>query len=61
MRNELDALLSKRMTRKEFLQHIGSVLLVVVGAGALLSAFKPQHKSYGSGYGSSSYGGTRKI
>lgn len=36
MRQKIETLLNKKMTRKEFLQHIGYTLLSVGGIGSLL-------------------------
>lgn len=61
MRHELDALLGKEMTRKEFLQHVGAALLMAFGIAGLLSALtKPQMRKASHGYGFSAYGGASK-
>ena len=62
MKNQLDALLSKQMTRKEFLQHVGAALLILLGISQLLHALqtKPQGRSQTAGYGASAYGGVAK-
>jgi len=53
-------LLNKEMNRKEFLAHIGALLLAVIGIGALLRTLSDPHpgkKTSSNGYGSSNYGG----
>ena len=60
----LEKILQQRLTRKEFLQYIGSGLLVLFGVSNLLKALQSPTKKGGSGagssYGSSAYGGGRK-
>ena len=60
MRNEIDKLFAKEMTRKEFLQYIGSAFLFTVGVGSLIKAIKPGSRVAQMGYGSSPYGGSSK-
>jgi hypothetical protein len=63
MRDQIDALLSKEMSRKEFLQHIGSGFLILFGISGLLRALTQQHtpsRGQGTGYGSSAYGGAKR-
>lgn len=51
-------LLSKEMNRKEFLVHIGALLLAVIGISSLLRTLSNPHPSKrNSGYGSNNYGG----
>ena len=63
MKEEIDTLFQQQMDRKEFLQFVGSALLLVLGAGSVLKALKIGTKSQLSekGYGSSSYGGHKKL
>lgn len=61
MKNELDKLFAKEMTRKEFLRYIGSAFLFAVGVGGLLKNLKLSSPSVAQmGYGSSPYGGSTK-
>ncbi len=59
MKQEIDALFQQQMDRKEFLQYIGSALLLVLGAGSILKALKmsPKSQTSSKGYGGSLYGG----
>jgi hypothetical protein len=59
-------LLSKNMTRKEFLLHLGILLLTITGiTGLLRTVSNPnllsKHKQVPAGFGSGSYGGTKKV
>jgi hypothetical protein len=48
------------MTRKQFLQYVGSALLFAVGAGSLVKALRQGAEKTGqsaAGYGASTYGG----
>ena len=62
MREQIDELFGKEMSRKEFLQHIGSGLLILFGISGLLKALlqQPKAQSRGVGYGASAYGGFRR-
>lgn len=64
MRDQIDTLFNKEMTRKEFLQHVGSGILILFGISGLLNALAGQQKSgqrtQSMGYGTSAYGGTSK-
>lgn len=58
---QLNTLLSKEMNRKEFLIHIGMVLLIITGVSSLLQTLaKPEllHKKTqpSKGFGSGPYG-----
>lgn len=66
MKNQmLSELLSREMSRKEFLLHIGSAVLVMFGVSGLLKGLlqmkspTPQLRQSGH-YGSSSYGGLNR-
>lgn len=65
IREQLDTLFSKEMSRKEFLQHIGSGMLIFFGVTGLINALTkdPGPKAASRGYGSSAYGGmpTRNL
>lgn len=57
-------LFDKEMDRKEFLAHIGAGVLTVVGVSGLTKTLldfsgSRQHREYG--YGSSVYGGDKKL
>ena len=64
MHKQLDSLLQKEMTRKEFLAALGFGVASILGFGSIIRTLtaKPgqsgHHTSYG--YGASSYGG-RKV
>ena len=60
MKQEIEKLFQQQMTRKEFLQYVGSALLLVFGVGAILRAFKIGPKDSSKGYGASLYGGIRR-
>ena len=61
MREQIDELFNKEMTRKEFLQHVGAGILVLFGVSGLLKALTQQQtRKQGMGYGSSAYGGSKK-
>lgn len=60
MREQIDELFNKEMTRKEFLQHVGSALLIAFGITGLINAFQPRQTRQTAGYGSSAYGGGRR-
>ena len=60
-----EELLAKEMTRKEFLLHLGLLLLTITGiTGLLRTVSNPnllsKHKSVASGFGSGPYGGGEK-
>lgn len=62
MKDQIDQLFAKEMTRKEFLQHIGSAMLILFGISGLLKALTSQStkRENSFGYGSSAYGGLKK-
>lgn len=63
MKAQIDALLNKEMTRKEFLQHIGAAFLILIGISGLVSALLKQQggsRRQTAGYGVSAYGGARR-
>lgn len=58
--------LAKEMNRREFLIHIGLLLLVLTGISGLLRTLSnpnllSTHKQVSSGFGSGAYGGARKV
>lgn len=59
MREQIDELFSREMTRKEFLQHVGSGILILLGISGMLRALT-QPKGRSQGYGHSAYGGIRR-
>lgn len=57
-----EKLLNKQMNRREFLGHIGALLLMVVGISGLMKFFinggkDSQPQATTNGYGSQNYGG----
>lgn len=62
MRDQIDQLFAKEMTRKDFLQHVGSGMLILFGISGLIKAFTSHQpsKQTGFGYGASTYGGFKK-
>jgi hypothetical protein len=63
MRQQIDELFGKEMSRKEFLQHIGSGLLILFGISGLLKALtqqQPKTQPHGLSYGASAYGGAKR-
>jgi len=57
-KKNLQKLFEKDMTRKEFLAHIGTALLLVIGVKSVLDHLSGnQEVSNNNGYGSSKYGG----
>jgi len=63
MKEQIDQLLHKEMSRKEFLQHIVSAALILFGISGILKALLQQQgkqgRSMSAGYGSSAYGGAK--
>ena len=61
MKNEITTLMTKPMDRKDFLKHVGIVVLAVTGVTGLLAALNhgvsgvPSQTQHG-GYGGSRYG-----
>ena len=57
-RQNLQRLFDKDMTRREFLGHIGTGFLVLIGIKALMNHFLTDNSSMqsGTGYGVSRYG-----
>ncbi len=66
MRKSIENLLQQELTRKEFIQYIGSGLMVIFGISSVLKAIqapilkKDRSLSGGSNYGSQAYGGKQK-
>lgn len=59
----LQKLLNKEMSRKEFLAHVGAGALIVTGFSGLFKSlldYRPHNQRVTFGYGSSSYGGERR-
>lgn len=62
MKAQFNELLNKEMTRKEFLQHVGGAVLVMLGISGLIKALLGTQKPSASyGYGSSAYGGAKRV
>jgi hypothetical protein len=64
IKENLDKLMEKELDRKDFLKHIGIAVVMVTGAGAIISALLRQksvsqkpNSSASDGYGSINYGG----
>jgi len=60
IKDQIDSLLNQEMSRKEFLQRIGSGILIFIGVGGVLKALAGQQsrgRISNNGYGSSAYGG----
>lgn len=63
MKAQINALLNKEMTRKEFVQHIGAALLILIGISGLVNALLKQGggtRRSTIGYGASAYGGAKR-
>lgn len=64
IQNNLQKLFQKNMDRKEFIAHVGAGLLTVTGMTGLLKHLVEyggnSNRQVSDGYGSSSYGGSRK-
>ena len=63
MKNELDSLLQKEMDRKSFLKHVAIGFAAMTGVAAAiktLNGFGSNSRSQSLGYGSSTYGGSKK-
>ncbi|MCA9331647.1 hypothetical protein KC968_01755 [Candidatus Saccharibacteria bacterium] len=65
IKEHINELFEKEMSRKEFVQYVGSSLLIVFGISGLLKSLSqlhsPPRQISDSGYGSSAYGGTKKA
>lgn len=62
IKEQIDTLFSKEMSRKEFLQHIGAGIMIVFGVSGVLKALAGQEnqpRKAGLGYGASAYGGQK--
>lgn len=60
MRPNLNQALSRSLTRRQFLLHLGAVALAVIGIPAILRALElGESASPSDSYGGSSYGGNR--
>jgi hypothetical protein len=64
MKDQLQTLLNKEMSRKEFLQHVGAALLMLFGISGLINSLTHKttqtNRVQNIGYGSSAYGGSDK-
>lgn len=62
MQKQLQTLLQKEMSRKEFLTTVGFGMASVFGFSHLVTVLLPkgQTRSMGAGYGASAYGGVDK-
>lgn len=68
IKERVDEILKRPMNRRQFLKHVGLLLLAVVGVTAIINAFEGKNTPKTSGasdpdgmaYGSSVYAGGRK-
>lgn len=66
MRERIDELLHKPMTRQQFLKHVGLLVLAVTGVTSLINTFEGKNSSKtaasgdGMAYGASVYAGGKK-
>lgn len=61
MKTQIEELFNTKMTRKEFLQHVGAALLILLGISGIINALLgPQKRKDAAGYGSSAYGGASR-
>lgn len=61
-KNPFNELLAKEMTRREFLQHVGFLLLVITGLSGIVKTLSDPHligsqTKASQGFGSGPYGG----
>lgn len=69
IRQDLSALLDKKMDRKDFLKHVGVAVVAMTGVAAIARAFAQSQQQQSlsktsaatptSGYGGSAYGGSK--
>lgn len=60
MKQLVNDLLSKEMSRKEFLSTVGLGIISIIGFSSLIKLLDGKtYKSQSAGYGSSSYGGQK--
>lgn len=59
MKNQIQALMEKEMSRVEFLQHVGAALLVAIGLSSFVKTLlqQGQTSAEGGNYNDSFYGG----
>ena len=61
IRQQVTAVLNKKMDRQDFIKHVAIGMVALSGAGTALRLMTPpqqgQHHSVQAGYGGSSYGG----
>jgi hypothetical protein len=60
IRENLTAILEKKMDRREFIKQVGIGLLALTGLSAALKIVTPTTQPSQLGYGSSAYGGMKK-
>ncbi len=63
MKQQLSTLLQKQMGRKEFLQHAGVSVMMLVGGGLVVQSLTgtTRKSTVQPGYGASAYGGVKKA
>jgi len=60
IKSQVNALLSKKMDRQDFIKHVAIGVVALSGAGTALRLLAPkQTKSVDNGYGGSAYGGAK--
>jgi hypothetical protein len=61
LKQQLDTVLKKKVSRKEFLKHTGLGVVALSGVGTALRMLSSEsHDTQTGGYGSAAYGGTRE-
>ena len=63
IKTQVSAVLNKKMDRQGFLKHLAIATVVMSGVGTALRLLAPteKQKSQNVGYGSSAYGGSKKV
>lgn len=62
MHKQVDALMKKEMSRKEFLATVGVGVASIFGFSLILKLLGSQHHGSSTmGYGASAYGGNKKL
>jgi hypothetical protein len=60
MAKPINQMLSKQMSRKQFLANTGAAVVTMVGVSTVLKSFGLQQEEATKGYGSSTYGGAKE-
>lgn len=64
LKTQVATILNKKMDRQDFIKHVAIGVVALSGAGAalrVLGGSKPKTSNANLGYGSSAYGGTKKV